>query len=94
MAAFVSGLLTAAFLIAALFFLKFWIRTRDALFLAFCVGFTFFAAEHVFLVLLDVPREERTWLYLLRLAGFLVIIAGVVVKNRRPDRSRPGRHLL
>lgn len=86
MAAFVSGFLSAGFLVAALFFLRFWTRTRDLLFAAFAVAFVLFATEHLLLVLLDVPREERTWLYLLRLAGFLLIIAGIVVKNRAPFR--------
>jgi Family of unknown function (DUF5985) len=88
MAVFASGFLAAAFLIAALFFVKFWTRTRDALFLAFAVGFVLFAAEHVLLVVLDALREERTWLYLVRLVGFLLIIAGIVVKNRASGRSR------
>ena len=30
-----------------------------------------------------VPLEERTWLYLLRLAAFILILVGILLKNRR-----------
>jgi hypothetical protein len=77
-----SGLLTAGFLVAALFFLKFYARTRDALFIAFAVAFALFAAEQALLALGGLDREERTWFYLLRFAGFLLIIVGILAKNR------------
>ena len=89
MSEFVSGLLTMGFLTAALFFLKFWARTRDLLFVAFAIAFALFAAEQALLAVAQVAREERTWFYLLRLAGFLLIIAGVVVKNRGFERAPP-----
>ena len=31
----------------------------------------------------NIAEEEKTWLYLLRLAAFLVIAVAVAVKNRR-----------
>jgi hypothetical protein len=34
-------------------------------------------------------REEQTWFYLLRLIGFLLIIAGVIEKNRQSDARVP-----
>jgi hypothetical protein len=89
MSEFVSGLLTMGFLTAALFFLKFWARMRDLLFVAFAIAFALFAAEQALLAVAQVAREERTWFYLLRLAGFLLIIAGVVVKNRGSERAPP-----
>jgi hypothetical protein len=80
---FVSGLIAMGYLACALFFLKFWTRTRDRLFLAFSIAFALFAVELVLIVLAGVPREERSWFYLLRLAGFLIIIGGIAGKNRR-----------
>jgi hypothetical protein len=84
---FVSGLITAGELLAALFFLKFWTRTRDTLFVAFCVAFGLLALNQALLAFSEIPREERSWIFLLRLAAFALIALAIVYKNRRPDRQ-------
>lgn len=89
MSEFVSGLICMGFLVAALFFLKFWARTRDRLFLAFFVSFALFGIEQALLVSAREAREEEGWLYLLRLSGFLLIIAGIAIKNRSLPRAAP-----
>jgi peptidoglycan/LPS O-acetylase OafA/YrhL len=71
------------FLIAGLFFLRFWRRTGDLLFAAFAAAFWLLAANQTLLVLADVPAEEKTWFYLLRLAAFGLIIAAITFKNRQ-----------
>lgn len=81
--AFISGLITMGFLIAGLFFLRFWRRTGDLLFAAFAAAFWLLAANQTLLVLADVPAEEKTWFYLLRLAAFGLIIAAITFKNRQ-----------
>ena len=78
---FVSGMITAGFLLAGLFFLKFWFRSRDVLFLIFAAAFWLLAANQVLLVVLDLPREEQGWVYLLRLAAFTLIVAAIIHKN-------------
>jgi peptidoglycan/LPS O-acetylase OafA/YrhL len=80
---FVWGLITMGYLIAGLFFLRFWSRTRDPLFIAFSIAFWLLAANQGLLVLHGGAREEQSWLYLLRLAAFLVIIGAIVGKNRK-----------
>ncbi|WP_457092731.1 DUF5985 family protein [Microvirga sp. P5_D2] len=80
---FISGLISMGFLIAGLFFLRFWTRTRDFLFGAFATAFWLLAANQALVAIIDVPREERSWIYLLRVAAFAIIIAAVVWKNRR-----------
>jgi hypothetical protein len=42
---FFSGMVTMGFLIAGLFFLRFWWRTQDKLFAVFAVAFWLFAAN-------------------------------------------------
>jgi Family of unknown function (DUF5985) len=88
---FVSGLITMGYLASALFFLKFWTRTADRLFLAFFVAFLLFAAEQGLLAWGNFAREEQTWFYLLRLCGFLLIMAGVIDKNRRSGSQPSSR---
>ena len=80
---FLSGAVTFGFLLAGLFFLRFWRRTADSLFLAFAVAFGLLGLGQALLALADVPVEERSWLYLLRLAAFGIIIAAIWMKNRR-----------
>jgi hypothetical protein len=76
-------MITMGFLVAALLFLRFWTRTRDMLFAAFAAAFVLLAMNQALVVLIDVPREERSWIYLLRIAAFGLIIAAVIWKNRR-----------
>jgi len=81
LSAYVSGFLTLGFLTIGLFFLKFWRRTKDGLFLAFAVGFALLAANAAATTLLNVPSENQSYIYLLRLAAFVLIIAAVLRKN-------------
>lgn len=79
---FVSGLITAGFLISGLFFVSFWVKSRDILFLTFAAAFALLATAQALLVLGGIDREDQSWLYLLRLAAFGLIIFGIVMKNR------------
>lgn len=81
---FLSGLITAGFLISGLFFIRFWARTRDSLFLAFAAAFVLLAINQGLLVLSGIAAEDRTWLYLLRLLAFSLILWGIWRKNRAP----------
>lgn len=83
MFAFISGLITMGFLVGGLFFIRFWARTRDLLFAAFAAAFWLLAINQALLALSNLPVEERSWIYLLRLAAFVTIILAVVLKNRR-----------
>lgn len=82
--AFASGAISIGMLFVGLFFLKFWRRTRDGLFLAFAAAFALLALNAVLPVALNIPSENRSGVYLLRLAAFLLIIWAVLRKNIRP----------
>ena len=81
--AFVVGFLTGGYLLAGVFFLKFWRRTRDALFLAFAIAFALLAIAAPLPLLTGVPSESQAPIYLLRLAAFLLIIWAILRKNLR-----------
>lgn len=81
---FTAGLITMGYFVAGLFFLRFWWRTRDALFVAFCLAFWLFTLNQALVSLSGLPREEMSWFYLLRLAGFGLIIAAILLKNAKP----------
>lgn len=78
---FTSGLITMGYFIAGLFFFRFWRRTDDGLFFVFGVAFWLLALNQGLVAVTGVPREEQTWFYLLRLAGFMLIIVAIVRKN-------------
>jgi hypothetical membrane protein len=78
---FLSGAVSMGFLVCGLFFLRFWRRTKDELFLAFAIAFALLSIGQALLALTGIPVEERSWLYLFRLAAFLLIIIAIVRKN-------------
>lgn len=80
---FLLGVIACASLTAALFFLRFWRDTRDSLFLAFAVAFIIEGLNRCAMLLLSEPNEGSPWIYLVRLFAFLLILAGIVNKNRR-----------
>jgi hypothetical protein len=80
---FLSGAVTMGFLVAAVFFLRFWKRTHDKLFIAFALAFALLGLTQALLTFADIPVEERSWLFLLRLTAFLLILGSVWAKNRR-----------
>jgi hypothetical protein len=78
---FLSGMITAVFAICALFFARFWTRTRDTLFAGFALTFCLLALGQVITVAFSLAPEERTWIYLMRLAAFVILIVAIVKKN-------------
>ena len=84
---FLGGAIVMGFAVAALFFLKFWRRTREGLFLAFAAAFLLLAVTQALLTLSGVSTEERSQLYLLRLIAFLLILGAMWWQNRRGKRG-------
>jgi hypothetical protein len=76
------GMLTVAGLVASLFFLRYWKVTGDRVFVFFAVAFALLAVNWFALSTVDPTFEPRHWIYLVRLAAFILIIVGIVDKNR------------
>ena len=85
---FLAGAVTLGFFVAAGFFLRFWRRTRDRLFLAFAAAFVLLAVNQALAALLGAGDELTPYTYLLRVLGFMLILYAVIDKNvtssRRP----------
>ena len=79
---FLSGAITLGFLVAGLFFLRFWRRTQDDLFLAFAIAFALLGVGQAIQSFANIPQEERSYIYLIRLAAFTLILVAIVRKNR------------
>jgi hypothetical protein len=84
---FISGATFLAYIVAALFFLRFWKETKDRLFALFAVAFAVLGVNRILLTYFAEPHEARTLLYLVRLLAYLVILAAIVDKNRGRPRS-------
>ena len=83
----VSGALVFAYAVAGAHFLQFWRRTGDRLFTYFAVAFWLFAVNQLAVSVPLVTRESGDWVYLLRIAGFVLILVAILNKNReRPPR--------
>ena len=83
---FLWGALSMASLTIALFFLRYWKTSGDRLFVYFGIAFVAMALNWIGLALVEPGVESRHTLYLLRLAAFVLIIIGIVDKNRRERR--------
>lgn len=79
---FLSGAVSLGFFVCALFFMRFWRRTKDGLFMAFALAFSLLGLGQAILALANIPTEERGSIYLIRLAAFALILIAVVRKNR------------
>lgn len=80
---FLAGAISMGFLIIGLFFLRFWKRTSDQLFLAFAGAFWLMGIGQALLSLSGMAVEERSVIYLFRLAAFVLILVAVWRKNVR-----------
>jgi uncharacterized membrane protein len=79
---FLSGALVLGYVTCGLFFLRFWKKTREGLFLAFASAFTLFGLGQTMLTIGDIPTEDRGSIYLIRLAAYLLILAAIYRENR------------
>ncbi len=84
---FLLGAAVMACAAIGVFFLGFWRKTHDRLFLIFALAFWLLAANWTTLAFIR-SDETRGWLYLLRLLAFILILVGIVDKNRKVGSSR------
>ena len=78
----VLGGSTLACLAIALFFLRFWRETGDRLFAAFAAAFLVFGVNRLILSLTSEDADGRTYAYLVRFLAFMLVVWGIVDKNR------------
>ena len=78
---FLSGATAAGFVLASVFFLRFWRRTHDELFAAFSAAFLLLALNQTMITLGGVPSEYQSWVYLLKLLAFALLILAIISKN-------------
>lgn len=85
---FLSGAVTLAYVVATLYFVHFWRRTSDRLFLAFALAFALLALNQVTVFTLGVDDERYNYAYILRVLGFILILVAIIDKNVFAIRRR------
>lgn len=78
---FLGGAIVFGYWIIALFFLKFWRRTRDAFFGYFALAFLVLGIGRIAEAYLRTHEAETPVVYTIRLLGFVIIIFAIIHKN-------------
>lgn len=81
---FLSGATALGCAAIALFFVRYWRKSGDRLFAIFALAFGLLAGERLGLAFVSPALEGRNLVYLMRLCAFILIIIGIVDKNRSP----------
>lgn len=79
---FLQGVSATGAWVSGLFFFRFWRESRDALFGFFGAAFWFLGLSWALLAVFSPTEDTRPYVYSLRLVAFLLIIGGMVAKNR------------
>lgn len=87
MTLFAWGACAALSSVAGLFFWKFYRDTSDRLFAMFAMAFWCLAAHWCGLAIVNPEADTRHYFFVIRLMGFLLIIAAIIDKNRATTRS-------
>jgi peptidoglycan/LPS O-acetylase OafA/YrhL len=87
---YLSGAVTLGYLVATLFFLRFWRRTGDRLFFAFAIAFGLLALNQALAQWIGAADERVGYTYLLRVLGFVLILGAIVDKNIAKGKAREG----
>jgi hypothetical protein len=81
---FILGAIVMACAIIGVFFLRFWRRTRDRLFIIFAAAFWLLGVNWLLLAFTDPNAEtQRLVLYALRAIAFILILIAILDKNRK-----------
>jgi hypothetical protein len=78
---FLLGVIASGFILAGIFFLKFWRTTGDSFFLAFAASFIIEGLNRCAILFVDRPNEASPWTYVVRLMSCVMILAAILRKN-------------
>lgn len=77
-----SGAIAAGWLVAGLFFFRFWRHTHDRFFLWFALSFWLEAGNRIALGVMADTREDTPVVYGLRVVAYGLILLAIWQKNR------------
>lgn len=80
---FFAGAASMSLLIIALFFIRFWRKTHDRLFIYFAAAFLVLMFERIIRAAMEAETDWAPYVYTVRLLAFVLILIAIVDKNRR-----------
>ncbi|RKH51108.1 hypothetical protein D7X55_20410 [Corallococcus sp. AB049A] len=85
-----DGAVMMAYLACALFFLRFYLQSKDRLFALFSLAFTLMGLNNLLGAVVgpDLDTERIHYLYVIRLVAYLLILGAIWDKNRAGRGSR------
>jgi hypothetical protein len=84
---FLQGAVVMGCAVIGVFFLRFWKKSRDRLFLFFSAAFWLLGINWLALSF-SRADEPHTALYIVRLVAFVLILLGIWDKNRKANATR------
>ena len=84
---FLLGAFAMGCMLASAAFLRFWLRTRDRLFLWFALSFLLEAINRAAFAASGLP-DDASYYYGVRLVSYLMLLWAVVEKNWLPTKER------
>ena len=78
---FLGGALTMAYAVAATYFVRFWKRAGDRLFMMFAAAFTLLALNQLALGIIGTTDERSSYVYVLRVLAFALMVGAILDKN-------------
>ena len=79
---FFLGVIVTCSFVAAGFFARFWLASRDLLFLGFAAAFFLEGINRTAFLFLERPSAGDESIYIVRLLSYLLILAAIANKNR------------
>ncbi|MBI4265995.1 MAG: hypothetical protein HY657_16595 [Acidobacteria bacterium] len=73
--------------VAGLLFFRYWRQSGERLFAFFGAAFWLLALSWALLALISPTEETRPYIYAIRLVAFLLLIVGIIDKNRARSRQ-------
>lgn len=86
----ISGSVAMSCWVVGLFFHGFWRKTLDRLFQIFAYAFWILGIERIIPVVFEIADETRTYVYLIRLLAFVLILFAILNKNRGASGKTKG----
>lgn len=86
---FVQGGIALGYIVAGMFFLRFWRKSNDRLFLMFALAFGILAVQRVVLTIVGIDSEHSIILFTIRLCAFLMFLVAIIDKNYGRRETAP-----
>jgi hypothetical protein len=80
---FLAGAACMNLLVIALFFVRFWRKTHDRLFIYFAAAFLVLMAERIIRATMETETDWAPYVYSVRLLAFVLILIAIIDKNKR-----------